>query len=171
MLFTWACWDLRRKALRDVRLRVRTNSGVEVPIGQEHWPARSGRQLRRWCKLAVGRLGNACQSWLEPEEPTHASTNLLWSSPPTGEPDAGNPPVRFGGRGKAIFPYPYFSLVTVTQNQQELHRSMPARTLQPPISSHGVSPRFSASLPSNRRAASKATSKAAPAEPFFIVTS
>ena len=24
-----------------VRLRVRTNSGVEVPIGQEHWPVRS----------------------------------------------------------------------------------------------------------------------------------
>jgi hypothetical protein len=24
-----------------VRLRVRTNSGVEVPTGQQHWPVRS----------------------------------------------------------------------------------------------------------------------------------
>jgi hypothetical protein len=31
----------------DVRLRVRTNSGVKVPIGQKHWSVRSGRQLRR----------------------------------------------------------------------------------------------------------------------------
>ena len=36
--------------------------------------------------------------------------DLLESSPPTGEPDAGNLPVRFGGRGKAQFcPYPYLS--------------------------------------------------------------
>ena len=35
------------KRRKDVRLRVRTNSGVEVPIGQQHWPVRSGRQLRR----------------------------------------------------------------------------------------------------------------------------
>ena len=27
--------------------------------------------------------------------------------PPTGEPDAGNPPVRFGGRGGPRSPYPY----------------------------------------------------------------
>ena len=29
--------------------------------------------------------------------------------PPTGEPDAGNPPVRFGGRGDrtTVSPYPY----------------------------------------------------------------
>src|SRR5258707_15457617 len=37
----------RCEAPRDVRLRVRTNRGVEVPIGQQHWPVRSGRQLRR----------------------------------------------------------------------------------------------------------------------------
>jgi hypothetical protein len=36
-----------REAAIDVRLRVRTNSGVEVPIGQEHWPVGSRRQLRR----------------------------------------------------------------------------------------------------------------------------
>ena len=30
-----------------VRLRVRTNSRVKVPIGQKHWSVRSGRQLRR----------------------------------------------------------------------------------------------------------------------------
>ena len=30
-----------------VRLKVRTNSRVEVPIGQKHWSVRSGRQLRR----------------------------------------------------------------------------------------------------------------------------
>ena len=35
------------KRRKDVRLRVRTNSGVEVPIGQQHWPVRRGRQLRR----------------------------------------------------------------------------------------------------------------------------
>ncbi len=28
---------------RGVRLRVRTNSRVKVPIGREHWPVRSGR--------------------------------------------------------------------------------------------------------------------------------
>jgi len=27
----------------EVRLRVRTNNRVEVPIGREHWPVRSGR--------------------------------------------------------------------------------------------------------------------------------
>src|SRR5437763_750282 len=33
--------------------------------------------------------------------------------PPTGEPDAGNPPVRFGGRGRLITsPYPYTVLTT-----------------------------------------------------------
>src|ERR1700746_1202360 len=31
----------------EVRLRVRTKSGVKVPIGQKHWSVRSGRQLRR----------------------------------------------------------------------------------------------------------------------------
>jgi hypothetical protein len=30
--------------------------------------------------------------------------------PPTGEPDAGNPPVRFGGRGGPRSPYPYVRL-------------------------------------------------------------
>ena len=30
-----------------VRLRVRTNSRVRVPMGQKHWSVRSGRQLRR----------------------------------------------------------------------------------------------------------------------------
>jgi hypothetical protein len=30
-----------------VRLRVRTNSRVKVPIGQKHWSVRSGRPLRR----------------------------------------------------------------------------------------------------------------------------
>jgi hypothetical protein len=33
--------------LRGVRLRVRTNNGVKVLIGQKHWSVRSGRQLRR----------------------------------------------------------------------------------------------------------------------------
>jgi len=40
----------RRKSAergRGVRLRVRTNSRVKVPIGQKHWSVRSGRQLRR----------------------------------------------------------------------------------------------------------------------------
>jgi hypothetical protein len=31
----------------NVRLRVRTNSRVKVPIGQKYWSVRSGRQLRR----------------------------------------------------------------------------------------------------------------------------
>ena len=30
-----------------VRLKVRTNNRVKVPIGQEHWSVRSRRQLRR----------------------------------------------------------------------------------------------------------------------------
>ena len=30
-----------------MRLKVRTNSRVKVPIGREHWPVRSRRQLRR----------------------------------------------------------------------------------------------------------------------------
>src|SRR3989441_9710416 len=32
---------------------------------------------------------------------------LLEVKPPTGEPYAGNPPVRFGGRGSCGSPYPY----------------------------------------------------------------
>src|SRR3954454_19157199 len=36
--------------------------------------------------------------------------------PPTGEPDAGNPPVRFGGRGRLITsPYPYTALTPASQ--------------------------------------------------------
>ena len=31
------------EAATHVRLKVRTNSGVEVPIGQQHWPVRSRR--------------------------------------------------------------------------------------------------------------------------------
>jgi hypothetical protein len=31
----------------DVRLKVRTNNRVKVPIGQKHWSVRSRRQLRR----------------------------------------------------------------------------------------------------------------------------
>src|SRR5258708_4105742 len=31
----------------EVRLKVRTNSGVKVLIGQKHWSVRSGRQLGR----------------------------------------------------------------------------------------------------------------------------
>ena len=30
-----------------VRLKVRTNNRVKVPIGQKHWSVRSRRQLRR----------------------------------------------------------------------------------------------------------------------------
>jgi len=37
----------RRHGGGGVRLRVRTNSGVKVLIGQKHWSVRSGRQLRR----------------------------------------------------------------------------------------------------------------------------
>src|SRR2546428_11800475 len=35
------------------------------------------------------------------------SSILLGVKPPTGEPYAGNPPVRFGGRGSCGSPYPY----------------------------------------------------------------
>jgi hypothetical protein len=35
------------KRRQDVRLRVRTNSRVRVPVGQKHWSVRSGRQVRR----------------------------------------------------------------------------------------------------------------------------
>ena len=39
----------------------------------------------------------------------HASSILFEVKPPTGEPDAGDPPVRFGGRGGEAIgpPYPY----------------------------------------------------------------
>src|SRR2546426_821884 len=37
------------------------------------------------------------------------SSILLEVKPPTGEPYAGNPPVRFGGRGSCGSPYPYHS--------------------------------------------------------------
>jgi hypothetical protein len=36
-----------REAVLGVRLKVRTNNGVKVLIGQKHWSVRSGRQLRR----------------------------------------------------------------------------------------------------------------------------
>src|SRR6266849_7374131 len=37
------------------------------------------------------------------------SEPISWQKPLTGEPDAGNPPVRFGGRGgeSHLHPYPY----------------------------------------------------------------
>jgi hypothetical protein len=35
----------------------------------------------------------------------------LIEKPLTGEPDAGNPPVRFGGRGEVSIPHPYLYLV------------------------------------------------------------
>src|SRR5258708_6279937 len=38
---------IRPEGPREVRLRVRTNSGVKVLIGQKHWSVRSGRQLGR----------------------------------------------------------------------------------------------------------------------------
>jgi len=36
-----------REAVKDVRLKVRTNNWVKVPIGQKHWSVRSRKQLRR----------------------------------------------------------------------------------------------------------------------------
>ena len=50
----------------DVRLRVRTNSGVKVPIGQKHWSVRSGRQLRRR-ETGWGAAGS--------ERPVHKQNN------------------------------------------------------------------------------------------------
>ena len=42
------------------------------------------------------------------------SRSLSTEHPPTGKPDAGNPPVRFGGRGGALrHPYPYLLLSPV----------------------------------------------------------
>jgi hypothetical protein len=43
----WGVCRVYREAVIDVRLRVRTNSRVKVPIGQKYWSVRSGRQLRR----------------------------------------------------------------------------------------------------------------------------
>jgi hypothetical protein len=40
-------WKARPEGTTGVRLRVRTNNRVKVPIGQKHWSVRSGRQLRR----------------------------------------------------------------------------------------------------------------------------
>ena len=75
-------------------------------FGEEQRPL----QTFRWSQVSVGRLGNERQPRIEPERSMDALADLLWSQPPTGEPDAGNLPVRFGGRGEAdLCPYPYLS--------------------------------------------------------------
>src|SRR5258708_20137938 len=61
------------KRRKDVRLRVRTNSGVEVPIGQQHWPVRSGRQLRRR-EAGGGAAGS--------ERPVHKQNHVELDSAP-----------------------------------------------------------------------------------------
>ena len=50
------------------------------------------------------------------QRPTDRSSLLLEVRPPTGEPDAGNPPVRFGGRWSARSPYPYQRALRGTMN-------------------------------------------------------
>ena len=42
--------------------------------------------------------------------PGRSVVNPLGGEPPTGEPDAGDPPVRFGGRGNSRSPYPYIGV-------------------------------------------------------------
>ena len=49
-----------------MRLKVRTNNGVKVLIGQKHWSARSGRQLRRR-ETGWGAAGS--------ERPVHKQNN------------------------------------------------------------------------------------------------
>ena len=57
--------------------------------------------------MSVGRPGNESQPLIEPERAMVASADLLGEQPPTGEPNARNWPVRFGGRGDANRrPYP-----------------------------------------------------------------
>src|ERR1700738_5008765 len=50
------------------------------------------------CARAVLFVGRPCATW----------SILSQGEPPTGEPDAGEPPVRFGGRGSIVSPYPYY---------------------------------------------------------------
>ena len=75
-----------------MRLKVRTNSRVEVPIGQKHWSVRSGRQLRR--REAGWRATGS-------ERPVHKQNNVELDSArcigepacPSGEAKTGNRPV------------------------------------------------------------------------------
>src|SRR5271170_3798072 len=75
-----------------VRLKVRTNSRVKVPIGQKHWSVRSGRQLRR--REARWRATGS-------ERPVHKqnkvelhSAKMHWRARlPSGEAKTGNRPV------------------------------------------------------------------------------
>src|SRR6202023_3245420 len=52
---------------RKVRLKVRTNRRVKVLSGREHWPVRSGRELRR--REAGGRAAGS-------ESPGHKHNNV-----------------------------------------------------------------------------------------------
>ena len=53
--------------------------------------------------------------------------NRKTTKPLTGEPDAGDPPVRFGGRGEAIpRPYPYRGRRTTFTDNFDMHGPAPA---------------------------------------------
>ena len=46
-------------------------------------------------------------------------------TPLTGEPDAGNRPVRFGGRGRvSLFPYPYIIHTPINSSLRQLRERM-----------------------------------------------
>ena len=66
-----------------------------------------GLDHQRWPNNSLPFMG--CSPWLQPE---NWPVNSQGGEPPTGEPDAGKPHVRFGGRGDAIqciIPTPIFS--------------------------------------------------------------
>ena len=81
-----------------VRLRGRLHGGVEVPVRPKHpRPVTEG-----YCVVATrGKelpAGTACLAGILMRA---KGCMHLAETPLTGKPDAGNPPVRFGGRGEA----------------------------------------------------------------------
>ena len=100
-----------------------TEPEIELPSRECHpakqvgnrWSGRPNRRrfLRKRLMLTILlREGEASASarLLNPvgvSGPTGRGQSILIGQPPTGEPYAGDPPVRFGGRGSCGSPYPY----------------------------------------------------------------
>ena len=80
-----------RRRLRSILRKRSKRRGISKGLDHNRWPNSFFQEMGLF-SLEIAHI-EACQSW--------------W--PPTGEPDAGNRPVRFGGReaGKTGFSYPY----------------------------------------------------------------
>src|SRR5512145_1898196 len=78
-----------------------TRSWVEASV----WTERMLSALGNGVKVAKGLL-RECRV-VRASHGLAGSETVSMKKPPTGEPDAGKPPVRFGGRGGATLPDPY----------------------------------------------------------------